>query len=104
MSANLKWLTLELIKQQTRIYYTIEDSLLETYGAAAEETTLNLLNRSYDELMETYGEVPAPVVQASLMLVDVSYQYRCPVNPTNTYIIPYTFDILVKPYMRLAGC
>ena len=37
------------------------------------------------------------------MLVDVSYQYRSPISPTNVSVVPYTFDILVKPYMRLAS-
>lgn len=99
----MKWLTIEVIKQHSRIDYNCEDALLELYGEAAEETTLNLLGRSYDNLLETYGDVPKAVVQASLMLVDLSYQYRAAVNPTNVYMIPYTFDLMVKPYVRLDG-
>ena len=100
---NMKWLTLERIKQQCRIEpdFTEEDSLLEMYGESAEEVLLNHLNRSYEDLMEVYGHIPAPLVHASLMLVDVSYQHRSPVSPQNMSIVPYTFDILVKPYMRL---
>ena len=33
---------------------------------------LNICNRSYENLIDEYGEVPAPLYQASLMLVDVS--------------------------------
>ena len=100
----MKWLTLERIKQQCRIEqdFTEEDDLLEMYGESAEEVLLNHLNRSYEDLMQTYGRVPAPLIHASLMLVDVSYQHRSPVSPQNMSIVPYAFDILVKPYMRLA--
>ena len=99
----MKWLTKERIKQQCRIEpdFTEEDSLLEMYGESAEEVLLNHLNRSYEDLMEVYGHIPAPLVHASLMLVDVSYQHRSPVSPQNMSIVPYTFDILVKPYMCL---
>ena len=100
----MKWLTLELIKQQCRIEqdFTEEDSLLEMYGESAEEVLLNHLRRSYEDIIEEYGKTPAPLVHASLMLVDVSYQHRSPVSPQNMSRVPYSFDILVKPYMRLA--
>ena len=100
----MKWLTLAKIKQQCRIEpdFTEEDILLEMYGESAEEVLLNHLCRSYENLMEVYGHIPAPLIHASLMLVDVSYQHRSPVSPQNMSIVPYTFDILVKPYMRLA--
>ena len=102
----MKWLTLTRIKQQLRIEpeFTDEDELLTLYGESAEDTVLNYLNRSYDDVIETWGKVPSAVVHASLMLVDVSYQYRSPVSPTNVSAVPYTFDVLVKPYMRLSGC
>ena len=101
----MKWLTLDKIKQQLRIEpdFTMEDSLLTSYGEAAEETLLNYLNRPYQDVIDTWGQVPLPLVQASLMLVDVSYQYRSPISVTNISVVPYTFDILVKPYMRLAS-
>ena len=100
----LKWLTIERIKQQLRIEmdYHDEDELLSMYGESAEEVLLNHLNRSYEDVMEVYGHVPAPLVHASLMLVDTSYQYRSPVSAQSMPLVPYTFDILVKPYMRLA--
>lgn len=100
----MKWLTLQKIKQQCRIEsdFTEEDTLLEMYGESAEEVLLNHLNRSYENLMEVYGHIPAPLIHASLMLVDVSYQHRSPVSQQNMSIVPYTFDIMMKPYMRLA--
>lgn len=102
----MKWLTLAKIKQQLRIEadFTEEDELLTMYGESAEEVLLNYLNRSYDDVVEVYGRMPAPLVHASLMLVDTSYQYRSPVSTQSMSLVPYTFDILVKPYMRLTTC
>lgn len=101
----MKWLTTQRIKQQLRIEsdFMEEDDLLTMYGDSAEEVLLNYLNRSYEDLMAVYGHVPAPLIHASLMLVDTSYQYRSPVSTQSMSLVPYTFDILVKPYMRLAS-
>lgn len=101
----MKWLNLELIKQQCRIEqdFTDEDEILQAYGESAEETLLNYLNRSYEDIMSVYGRIPAPLRHASLLLVDTSYQYRSPVSTQNMSLVPYTFDIMVKPYMRLAN-
>lgn len=99
----MKWLTIDYIKQHSRIEYDCEDSLLELYGNSAEDTILNYLNRSYQDVLEEYGMVPEPLLQASLMLVDVSYTQRSPVSTQSMAIVPYTFDVLTKPYMRLAS-
>lgn len=101
----MKWLNLEQIKAQLRIEpdFHDEDTLLEMYGESAEEVLLNYLNRSYEDIIEVYGHIPAPLRHASLMLVDTSYQYRSPVSTQSMSIVPYTFDILVKPYMRLTS-
>lgn len=101
----MKWLTLDTIKAQLRIEpdFTAENTLLESYGEAAEDTLLNYLNSPYQDIIEHYGKVPLPLVQASLMLVDVSYQHRSPISVTNISLVPYTFDLLVKPYMRLTS-
>ena len=101
----MKWLTSTRIKQQLRIEadFTDEDDLLEMYGESAENTVLNALGRSYEDIMESYGKVPTPIMHAALMLVDTWYQHRSPVESVNMSIVPYTFDLLLKPYMRLAS-
>lgn len=101
----MKWLTLEQIKAQLRIEpdFTSEDTLLESYGESAETTLLNYLNRPYADILGSYGDVPLPLVHASLLLVDTSYQHRSPISVTNISQVPYTFDLLVKPYMRLTS-
>lgn len=97
----MKYLTLELIKAHSRIEYDCEDTLLELYGEAAEDTVCELTRRSYDDFLSEYGEMPKAVVQASLMLVDVSYSQRSPVGVQQMHAVPYTFDLLIKPYMKL---
>lgn len=101
----MKWLTLEKIKAQLRIEpdFHDEDTILEVYGESVETTLLNYLNRPYADIIGSYGSMPVPLVQASLMLVDTSYQHRSPISVTNISQVPYTFDLLVKPYMRLTS-
>lgn len=101
------YLSIELIKQHLRLDLDCEDELLEMYGDSAEETVAAFLNRGKDatEMVESlkaqYGKIPAPIYHATLMLVDNSYQYRSPISPTNVSLVPYTFDVMVKPYMLL---
>ena len=45
--------------------------------------------------------MPDALVHAALMLVDTSYQFRSPVSAQNMSVVPYTFDLLVKPYVKL---
>ena len=97
----MKYLSLYLIKQHSRIEFDCEDELLTLYADAAEETVLNILDRSYDDLVNDYGQVPRAVVQATLMLVDNSYLNRSPASPQQLYLVPYTIDVLLKPYMNL---
>ena len=99
----MKWLTLEGIKAQCRIEpdFHDEDELLEEIGEGAEETVLNLCNRTYENLIEKYEKVPVSLVRASKLLVDIGYQYRSAVNPQQMYAVPYAFDLLIKPYMIL---
>ena len=99
----MKWLTIDWIKQHSRIDIDCEDELLELYEEDAEETVLNLINRSYEEVMELWGSVPKPLYVAALMLVEVDYNHRSPDSINNMYAVKYGFDMKIKPYIRLAG-
>lgn len=100
----MNWLTLDKIKDQLRIdrSFTLEDDLLTDYANDAEEMVLNDINRSYTEVIELYGEVPHPLVVASLLLVAASYQHREPMSQQNLYLVGYGYDKRVKPYVKLA--
>ena len=100
----MKFLTIDQIKAQLRLddeQALEEHDLLELYGEAAEDMVLNTMNRTMEDIIEQYGVVPKALVQAGLMLVAQSYQHREPASPQNLYTVPYAFDLLVKPYMRL---
>ena len=100
----MKWLTLDWIRAHSRLLKDEEeDEILKIYGDDAEQTVLNIINRSYEDLMETYGEVPKPLFVAALMLVEVDYNNRGPISGQQMYLVPYTFDMKVKPYMKLAS-
>lgn len=99
----MKWLTLEYIKMHSRIDFNVSDAILEVYGNAAEDVVLNICNTSYDAMLAEYGDVPAPIMVSSLQLVELSYTQRSPVTQANLSIVPYSFDLLVKPYMKLTS-
>jgi len=101
----MKWLELDEIKRQLRIEldYTDEDQVLIGYGNSAEDTVLNICQRTYDDFIDNYGEIPQPIREASLLLVGVSYEHRSAVTQYQMYSVGYAFDMKVKPYMRLAN-
>ena len=102
----MKWLTLERIKHQCRIemdFHDEDDDLMDK-GEVAEEAVLNYCDRSYEYFIEKYGKIPAPVRQASLLLVDLYYMKRSPADAQNMSAVPYgNIDVLLKPYMKLAN-
>ena len=102
----MKYLTLDYIKQHSRIDFDCEDDLLEMYGDAAEEAMAQILNRGKDtdemvaDLTEIYGHVPAPIYVSTFMLVSSLYKDREKDLTMEVHSNP-TFALLVKPYMRL---
>ena len=99
----MKYLTIDDIKTQLRLDSDCDDALLELYGTGAEDTILHLCNRTFENLVGTYGEVPAAIRQVTLELVSNSYDQRSPASPTNMSAVPYNFDLLVKGYIVLHG-
>ena len=100
----MKYLTIEDIKAQLRLDFDCEDALLELYGTGAEDTILYLCNRTYENLIESYGgSVPAAIRQVTLELVTNSYEQRSPASPTNLSAVPYNFDLLLKEFVVLHG-
>jgi len=102
----MKFLTFEQIKAQLRLddeQAAMEQDLLCDYGEAAEETVLNICNRTLEDIIEQYGKVPAPIRNAARMLVDNAYKERSPISPQSMSTVPYTFDLMLKPYMRLTS-
>ena len=101
----MKFLTLQQIKAQCRIEedFTLEDTKLTLYGDSAEQVIFNMCQRPYEDFIETYGAIPQDVVHAALLLVTASYEHNAAVSMQNLSLVPYGFDMLIKPYMRLAS-
>jgi uncharacterized phage protein (predicted DNA packaging) len=97
----MKWLSISDIKKHSRIDYDCEDALLELYADAAEEMVMQITGRDYDNIIATYGDIPAALRQAALILVDTSFMQRTAVSAQNLYAVPYAFDFLIKPFMKL---
>ena len=92
-----------MIKHQLRIEpdYTEEDDRLTSYGNSAEDMILYLCDRTYDDFISNYGKIPTQIVEASLLLVNMSYEQRSPITQYQMYSVGYSFDMKVKPFMRL---
>lgn len=101
----MKWLSLNDIKDQLRIErdFKDDDKLLTRYGESAENTILNICRRTYDDFISEYGNIPEDIVEASLLLVTVSYEHRAAVSQYQMYGVGYAFDMKVKPYMKLTS-
>ena len=103
----MKFLTLEYIKKHSRIDFECEDALLELYGDSAERNICNDLGRGkkiddmIDSLVEEYGEIPADIYHAGLLLVNASYECRSPVDKYNWSPVAYTYEKSIKPYVIL---
>ncbi len=100
----MKFLTFNQVKAQLRLDDTqaeLERDLLEMYGESAEDAVLNVCNRTITDIFETYRTVPSGLVVAALLLTDDMYNHRGTISPTSVYHLP-TFDINVKPYIKLA--
>ena len=102
----MKFLTFDMIKAQLRLddeQACMEHDLLEEYGEAAEDAVLNICNRTLEDIIEQYGKVPAPLRHVARMLVDNAYKERSPISPQNMSVVPYAFDLMLRPYMRLTS-
>lgn len=102
----MKYLTFEEIKAQLRLddnQAELERSRLEGMAMAAEEAVLAIIRRSLTDVILTYNGLPQRLVQVTLLLVDEWYQHRSPIDMGTMSTVPYAFDFMLKPMMRLSG-
>ncbi len=94
-------INLRLLKANSRIDDDTEDELLTQIGNAAEEMALHIMgDRTIDSLYEEYGQIPASIKQACLMLAEHLYTHRSPVSGQTLSSVPYTIDAMLYPYIR----
>lgn len=96
----MKWGKIEYFKQHSRIDYNCEDALLEQYGEAAEEFILAYIGRTYENIIDIYGTIPARFYECTQLLVDNMYQNRSMVSMTNMSEVPYTFNTMISDFVR----
>ena len=102
----MKYLTFEQIKAQLRLddqQAELERKRLEGMAEAAEDAVLTIIRRPLYNVKQVYGHIPQKLIQVTLLLVDEWYQHRSPVEQGQLSPVPYTFDFILKPMMRLAG-
>jgi len=102
----MKYLTFEEIKAQLRLddeQAELEKDLLEDYGEAAEDAVLTIIRRPLRNVKQVYGHVPRKLIQVTLLLVDDWYQHRGTTENFSMSTVPYAFDFMLKPMMRLSG-
>ncbi len=114
---SLQIVSLDELKQQMRVEENAEDDIITQYGMAAERQVITETRRTKDELCvigyneqhdepsETADETwfPTPLRVAILMLAANLYRNREPVAAgVSVAPIPYTIEVLVKPYVKLA--
>ena len=99
----LKWLSLDAIHQHTRMDFNCEDAELEQFGMAAEQAILDLTRRTYENFLDTYGRIPDPIFNATLLLVQSLYKNRDAEEQRDSKEIAFGFSFMVKNYMVLTG-
>lgn len=99
----LKWLSLDAIHQHTRMDFNCEDAELEQFGMAAEQAILDLTRRTYENFIDTYGRIPDPIFNATLLLVQSLYKNRDAEEQRDSKEIAFGFSFMVKNYMVLTG-
>ena len=99
----LKWLSIDAIHAHCRIDFTCEDAELEQMGIAAEQAILDLTRRTYENFIDTYGRIPDPIYNATLLLVQSLYKNRDAEEQRDSKEIAFGFSFMVKNYMVLTG-
>ena len=99
----LKWLSLDAIYQHTRMDFNCEDAELEQFGMAAEQAILDLTRRTYENFIDTYGRIPDPIFNATLLLTQSLYKNRDAEEQRDSKEIAFGFSFMVKNYMVLTG-
>ena len=99
----LKWLSIDAIHAHSRIDFNCEDAELEQMGITAEQAILDLTRRTFENFIDTYGRIPDPIFNASLLLVQNLYNNRDAEEQRDSKEIAFGFSFMVKNYMVLTG-
>ena len=99
----LRWLSTDAIKTHCRIDFDCDVAELEQFGVEAEQAILDLTRRTYENFIDTYGRIPNPIFNSSLLLVQSLYKNRDAEEQRDSKEIAFGFSFMVKNYMVLTG-
>ncbi len=96
--------SLALFKKHVRADdFADDDEYLQHLLAAAEESVVTATNRTADDIVGCYGEFPAPLKHAVMMLAAHWYNQRESVSGVQMHEVPDALQALVKPYRILVS-
>ena len=97
----MKFLSLDLIKMQSRIEWDDEDTYLTLLGEAAERKLFNDTQRAYEEIKEANNnEWPTDLTLAALQLTSHWYKNREDASNVSMYLVPNAYEALYMPYRK----
>ncbi len=110
----MELITLDELKDQLRIErdYHDEDAHITNCGDAAEAALLRACRRTVDDLLDNFGTTdagtgdtlpPPDFKMAILMLGKHVYEHRGPDDSVQQVQVPYSIDLMVKPFIKLSG-
>ena len=94
---------MDAIKTHCRIDFDCEDAELVQFGIAAEQAILDLTRRTFENFIDTYGRIPDPIFNATLLLTQSLYKNRDAEEQRDSKEIAFGFSFMVKNYMVLTG-
>lgn len=98
----MTFIDLDLVKRSVRADdFSDDDQHLEFLTEAATEFITRRVNRDIEELVDPDGHLPAPLVQAILLVVGHWYNQREAVASVAMTEVPVGVDALVRQYQRL---
>lgn len=99
-------LTLEELKAQMRVDFEEDDEIIKLYGMAAEQGVSSYCRRTvadFEEENARRGGTGFPAVPRVCMLMLASHLYRNrePVAGLQQVSVPYTFEFMLKDWVKL---
>jgi hypothetical protein len=95
--------TLEELKKQMNVEFDDDNGYIEELGKVAIAHVFHSTRRSREELaaMADGEAFPRPLRLAALQLAAHWYRLREPVASASQNVVPYTYECLVKPFIKL---
>lgn len=97
-----EYLTEDEIRQHCRIDAAddTQEAVISIYVRAACDYVITQTGRTEAEIYDVFGEMPAPLVSAMLLVLGDNFAYREAGRPANIERVPRAVAYLIAPYAR----